>query len=53
MSKDYIVAQNTTLGTVKVWRDLRITPGAVDWRLSRKLLKQFPKRPVEFDVRRR
>lgn len=50
MTKDFIVTQRTTLGTVKEWKEIGITPGGVEWRLSGKLLKQFPKGPVEFDV---
>jgi hypothetical protein len=50
MSKEYIVVQRTTNGKLKEWREIGLTPGAISWRLSGRLLKQFPRGEVEFDV---
>jgi len=50
MSKEYIVVQRTASGKLKEWREIGLTPGAISWRLSGRLLKQFPRGEVEFDI---
>lgn len=50
MTHDVIVVQRITNGSLKEWRDIGITPGAVAWRRRGGLLKQFAKGSVEFDI---
>jgi len=50
MTRDNIVVQRTSTGKLKEWREIGITQGAVSWRRNGRLLKQFPRGEVEFDV---
>ena len=58
-SLEAIMASNIAItlrlpdGRDKVQRGVRITPGAVQWRLRGGILKQFTPGPVEFDIRER
>jgi hypothetical protein len=38
------------VGTIKRWPAIALTPGAVEWRCSGRLLKQIATGPVEFDI---
>jgi len=49
--KGAVLVQHTTLGTVKEWRGVLLSKGAVEWRLNGRRLKQFPRGEVEFDLR--
>jgi len=51
MAHDFVVIQRTTLGTLKEWRGVGITPGAVALRFKGVLLKQFAEGAVEFDIK--
>jgi hypothetical protein len=43
-----VATQLLSDGTVKEWKDLVISPGAVEWHRKGGKLKEFPKGPVTF-----
>ena len=45
-----VLAQQTTKGTIKQWKEVLVTPGAVQWWQKGYKLKQFPRGEVAFSI---